>query len=889
MKKYFLYTLITLFVAVVGTASAQDYTNLLRSKLLSSKSSDGMTQQDVEELTIYNQSTNRRSGVEHVHAVQKHNGIEVFGANVAAAFRGQEIIHIGDNLQTAIASRIRNTSPVLTPMQAATKAATLLGAGTASFSVLETISSQKVLLDKGDVSLDNVPVKLVYQLTDDNGFRLAWDLSIHMLNEPHWYSVRIDAENGEILGKQDFITTCTFGPSHSHDTILTNKNRRISNFGFNREETSTALAGEQYNVFALPLKNPNDGPNQIVVDPQDSDASPFGWHDVNGVVGADFTITRGNNAYVQDDLDANTQTTGQSPNGGADLNFDFEYNFNTAPVNMIDATMTNLFYLNNVVHDIMYHYGFDEQSGNFQEINYSGTGIGGDSVNVDAQDGANLNNASFGSAADGFNGKMNMFLWDAPLPTEETFMFVGGGVDGSYLGVPASFGIPIPNEGETPITGMFALLEDNNSNSDGDDTLDACDPIINGSDLTGNIAVIRRGSCEFGFKINAAENAGAIAVIMVNNVSGPAFVMNPGESGTQVTIPSFMVSRSVGDPLIAALQAGESVQGLLTKEETFLLDSGLDNEVVIHEYGHGITKRLTGGAADATCLGNEESMDEGWSDYYALMLTMTEDDLAEDAKGFGAYVNGESIDGAGIRIRPYSTSFFVNDLTYGDTNNEAFISRPHGIGTVWGTMIWDMTWLLIDEYGFDADLYNGTSGNNIALQIVTDALKMQPCRLGFVNARDAVLAALEINTMIPEADKQNITCRIWGVFANRGLGVSASQGDRDDRTDQTEAFNMPSLTNPSSPCFGFLSTDEFAENNFSVYPNPSNGQISLSMTINLGEGQIQIMDLNGRVVLAQDNLLEGTININASKLAAGVYLLQVSNQTISETIKLIIK
>jgi len=89
-------------------------------------------------------------------------------------------------------------------------------------------------------------------------------------------------------------------------------------------------------------------------------------------------------------------------------------------------------------------------------------------------------------------------------------------------------------------------------------------------------------------------------------------------------------------------------------------------------------------------------------------------------------------------------------------------------------------------------LYNGTGGNNIALQIVTDALKMQPCRLGFVDARDAVLSAIEINTMIPEADKQEITCNVWGVFARRGLGVSANQGDIDDRTDQTEAFDEPS-------------------------------------------------------------------------------------------------
>ena len=126
MKNYFLHTLAIMLIAV-GTVSAQDYTSLLRNRLLSTKTSEGMTPQDVAELTTYDQSTNRRSGVEQVYAVQKHNGIEVFNANVAVAFQGDKIIHIGDNLQMSIASRVRNTSPVLTPVQAATKAASLLG------------------------------------------------------------------------------------------------------------------------------------------------------------------------------------------------------------------------------------------------------------------------------------------------------------------------------------------------------------------------------------------------------------------------------------------------------------------------------------------------------------------------------------------------------------------------------------------------------------------------------------------------------------------------------------------------------------------------------------------------------------------------------------------
>ena len=46
-------------------------------------------------------------------------------------------------------------------------------------------------------------------------------------------------------------------------------------------------------------------------------------------------------------------------------------------------------------------------------------------------------------------------------------------------------------------------------------------------------------------------------------------------------------------------------------------DSDLDAGVIAHEYGHGISNRLTGGPATATCLGNAEQMGEGWSDWSA--------------------------------------------------------------------------------------------------------------------------------------------------------------------------------------------------------------------------------------------------------------------------------
>ena len=71
-----------------------------------------------------------------------------------------------------------------------------------------------------------------------------------------------------------------------------------------------------YNVYSLPTENPEDGPRSYAVNPQDPVASPFGWHDVNGLPGPDFFDTRGNNADAVLDRNGDFLTTGNVPPGG---------------------------------------------------------------------------------------------------------------------------------------------------------------------------------------------------------------------------------------------------------------------------------------------------------------------------------------------------------------------------------------------------------------------------------------------------------------------------------------------------------------------------------------------------------------------------------------------
>lgn len=80
----------------------------------------------------------------------------------------------------------------------------------------------------------------------------------------------------------------------------------------------------------------------------------------------------------------------------------------------------------------------------------------------------------------------------------------------------------------------------------------ACAPLTAGS-LTGKIAVISRGACSFSAKILAAQNAGAVAAIVVNNVAGDPTAMGNDGTANQPTIPAYMVSLSARTPLIASI------------------------------------------------------------------------------------------------------------------------------------------------------------------------------------------------------------------------------------------------------------------------------------------------------------------------------------------------
>ncbi|KAI3634336.1 hypothetical protein MIR68_007940 [Amoeboaphelidium protococcarum] len=463
-----------------------------------------------------------------------------------------------------------------------------------------------VVVTNVDFANDN-EVKMMqrYLITEEQRIVPVWDISADMVDQDNWFNVQIDM-NGNVLQLVDWVSEAT-----------------------------------AYNVYPLGVNDPTDGERAVVRDPEDEYASPKGWmFDKNDSRRAKFQLqTAGNNVYAQ-----------SNPNGRGNFEnsyrpkaeivddvktFNHDLDLSKQPDTYINASIDNLFYYNNIVHDIFLLFGFDEQSGNFQEDNFGRGGRGNDAVIANAQDGSGYNNANFASPPDGFKGRMRMYVWNMHKP---------------------------------------------------------------------------------------------------------------------------------------------------------MRDGDFENDIIIHEYTHGISTRLTGGPANSNCLGFGESggLGEAWSDFVGTSLRMKETDTDKLIVRLGEYAAGR-----GIRQFPYSIDMSINPLHYGNVMRE--YRQVHSIGTVWATMLYDLYWAFVNKYGFNKDWYSirdfknvsardSLAGNIKLMKNVIDGMKIQPCRPSFVDARDAILKADEVNF-----NGENY-CMIWNTFVRRGLGLKAKRGGRADKTIPAECM-----------------------------------------------------------------------------------------------------
>ena len=882
--------------------------------------------------------------------VQQHvNGIPIKGAvlNLNYAVNGKKAI-----VSTFKKVNVNTSSPSMDAAGALRNAMLHLGTFNTKTPLVEKeVSSepqQETIFEKGSMAAADFKARLLYfsETPKSKEARLVWETQLYTKDRQNYWLVLVDATNGEVISTQDLVLHCTFGgleydfseaeaKVHKHHTqeqhlataaamdekIAALKNK--STFGFLEKSMLAPAVDHQYSVLALPAESPidlsatNTQTMVSVLSAGDAVASPYGW---NKTSGGEFQDTKGNNVYSF--YDASPGPLGGAPSGVApastigvngpstwdyawDLSKEPEFNSPGTPNNPFpnrSAAIVNLFYMNNMMHDIFYGFGFNEANRNFQEVNNFAEdpaigdrgGLANDGLLAQAQDGGGTNNANMLTLADGVNGQMQMYLWTAAIPGDIVYIDqnsydsnynVSGGVQ--YTAIQGSF--PGSPEADTDLSnarvGDYIIVQ-GNSNGSTPGSSEGCGaseasgtglPYDNQLEVDGNIAVIDRGSCSFVEKVVSAELSGAIAAIVINNVpgSGPAGMGGSDSQSYVINIPSVMIGYEDGKELkaaiIAAKENSEFISGKLFLEggTTPKRDGDFDNGVIAHEYGHGISSRLSIRAdGGLSTLGGDEQGGEGWSDFWGLYTTLRQNDLAPataahpngvlPTRGIGNYVTYKNPTDKGIRPKPYSTDTAVNGYTYaGSTNGLGIgnpeITVPHGVGFIWCSMLYDVFQEFVDVYGFNDDIFESglnidlsdaahSGGNNIFNRLVLEGLKIQPASGSFADQRDAILAADAL--LFPSETRCGGSKHfkmIWEGFAKRGLGFQedgnyGSNGIGDER----DSFGIPPACGGATPPALTVA--------YSVpYLIPAGGSLQYDITVSVSEGTATDLELVAQI------------------------------------------
>lgn len=861
MKKIALPLLIAVSAIFSSHLSAQDNEKLIKDYISQNKIKE-YKKSDLTNFTVENVDVSKSLNGNVVKFQQMYNGLPVYNAAGTALVRDNKVIYYVDDFVKDYTTSVANQVTVSKTSALNKIADDLRKPGINSYPVLEFHDADK-----------DIPVakqRLVY-FNDAGSLKIAYQFSLPEPGSPSHWDIVVDATNGNIINKLDLNLSCNFHEgAYSHDYSSYH-----NDFVGPVKESNTAFSflapdNASYNVFPLPIEAPTFGSRSIVTNPWILAASPEGWH-YDGTTR--YTTTRGNNVYAYEDTMA-SNLTGFSPDGGTSRNFNYPFNINGDTFTNQNASITNLFYLNNKIHDIFYTFGFTPAAKNFQNTNFGLGGAGNDYVLAEAQDGGGTNNANFSSPADGTRGRMQMYLWST---VNRQFFYNAPSTAvprQPAMGV-AQFGNPLDANGVTANVQLSSVL-------------DGCSPLPAGS-LAGKIGLVERGTCAFTVKTKNLQDAGALASVIYNNTANGNTIGNMSGDDITITIPSVLIGNSEGEYIKSQLSANTTVNITLKNDPATSVtpDGSFDNGIVIHEYGHGISNRLTGtGVGCLSSSADWEQMGEGWSDFFAMMLTNRPGDNASVARGMATYAAGQGISGSGIRPAKYSPDFSVNDYTYIDTNGMQYTNTAgqlvpdvHSIGFVWATMLWDLHWQYVAKYGYSSDVTaNTTNGSSRVLQLVTDALKLQGCNPTFIDGRNAIISADQATT--GGADR----CMIWRTFAKRGLGVNASAGSKTNINDQTQDFTVP------GDCV--LGTEEvkIAKNNISIYPNPAKNEFFINFPSNtLGKVSVEIYDMSGKLVSSKDKISpDAKKAISTSSLINGTYMVKVKGAGIDVASKVIV-
>ena len=286
----------------------------------------GYQSNDISNWKIQSDASSLNKDVWYYYVVQTHNNVEI--RNAIANINVNNGVGTLNNIEFIkdVVAKANISIPNISTKEAVNKALAYLNIKSNSDLRAIDKSENRVVFNSIDATRSEVSVELVYENTDDDNLKLAWNVNLELKEQPHWWNIRIDAATGDYLSKNDWMTSCSFGESMAiHASHSTHNDFDFFAQDSKDVKNTTSIMVPSYRVLPYYVESPNHGDFELIVNPAHSTASPNGWHND----GAARTDTGGNNVLAYDDSSNpsnNGPTTDQSSTG---LVFDYAYGYSS--------------------------------------------------------------------------------------------------------------------------------------------------------------------------------------------------------------------------------------------------------------------------------------------------------------------------------------------------------------------------------------------------------------------------------------------------------------------------------------------------------------------------------------------------------------------------------
>ncbi|KAK1236422.1 hypothetical protein PQX77_000332 [Marasmius sp. AFHP31] len=223
---------------------------------------------------------------------------------------------------------------------------------------------------------------LEYLARPDGAVALTHVIQVRNEEDHTWYEAFIDAHDGKTLHINDFVAHATYN----------------------------AIPMGQFSV---------ESGYKLIVDPEDSAVSPLGWHNDGS---GQTNTTSGNN--VLSFKSTRAATTSQSSDGPT-FNYTYDTSLEPSDPKNEDASRVQAFYIANMMHDILYRYGFTESTYNFQNTNFGKGAKEHDRMLMFVQHSAGTDNANIAVPPDGQSPECHMYIFTGSTPRRDGVFELG--------------------------------------------------------------------------------------------------------------------------------------------------------------------------------------------------------------------------------------------------------------------------------------------------------------------------------------------------------------------------------------------------------------------------------------------------------------------------------